>query len=739
MIKRLFQVCFVVLLWTATAVGQKQLTLDHCFTTFQFYPASASVDHFTADGLHYLKNEEGTIAQYRLLNDSMVATIVPATVLAKVEDMDNFEVSDYGKVLLLRGNSKPVYRHSVLADYWVYNLNTRTLDAVFNEKGAVQYAALSPDGGKVAFVAGNNLYYKDLSTGKTMQITTDGERNKVINGLADWVYEEEFSSTEGSGMVAAAWSPDGEKIAFIRFDETQVPEAHLTWYENEAYPRYSAFKYPKVGTNNSKVSAHVYDLKTGLVLCASTPDCGITVGAKALEQQDLYIPRIYWTPDNELCVYRLNRYQNELILSLYDPKSQQIRTIHTESDAAYVDLEVCNKPYFLNKNGQYMWLSERDGHTHVYLQDKSSAKTTQLTKGDWDVMEFFGVDETKGTFYFQAATPSPRDRQIWEGYLDGRAAKLLTPEAGTSEAKFSPTFEHFICTWSDNNTPPVVTCRNRTGQVVKTMVDNNRVRNIRNSFQVSPKTAWTFKTTDSTLLYGTMIKPRNFDPAKQYPVLFDIYGGPNSQTTQNNYDGYFDTWRQMLAQKGYIVVSVDNRGTGGRGRDFKKCTQLQLGKLETEDQIAAARYLATQPYVDARRIGIWGWSFGGYLSSSCVLKGADVFKMAIAVAPVTNWKWYDSAYTERFMHTIADNSKGYEDNSPVNFAHLLKGDNYLLCHGMADDNVHWQHSVEMTNALIKANKQFDTYSYPNRNHGIYGDNATIHLFTKLTNFITEKL
>lgn len=739
MIVRFFYTTSIsLLLFAQSVLSQQALTVETCFTKYPFFSTFNSSYTFAANSQQEVRVEKGAIVLYKWRTDSLIEVLVPAADLKTVGKWDDFTLSENKAALLFQTEAEPVYRHSVRAKYWVYYRPQKRLIGLWDTE-KVQYATLSPQGDKVAFVVGNNLYIKDLISEKTAQVTTDGAPNQIINGLSDWLYEEEFSSTDSEGMVATTWSPDGQHVAFLRFDERDVPEMQLTWYEGKLYPRYSQYKYPKVGQPNSRVSAHIYSVRDGRVECASTPHCGITAGAARMQNADYYLPRLYWTPENQLCIYHLNRRQDTLRLSLYQPQQRTLRTLHTEIDAAYVDLEVCGKPYFL-KNGQYVWLSERDGYTHAYLQSaQSSAPARLLTPGNMDIMEFYGVDEANQTFYYQTASPTPRDRQVWEGYLDGRAPRPLTTGTGTFDATFTPTFDQFVCKWSDENTPPVVTLRARTGAILNTLDTSARARANRIQYRSGTKKMWSFNLPDGTPLYGSMLQPINFDPSKRYPVLFDVYGGPNTQTAQNRYDGYMDAWRNLLAQKGYLVVTLDNRGTGGRGRAFKKVTQGQLGKLETQDQIAAARYLATLPYVDGSRIGIWGWSFGGYLSTSCVLKGADVFKMAIAVAPVTNWKWYDSAYTERYMHTMQDNAAGYEENSPVNFAHLLRGDNYLLCHGMADDNVHWQQAVEITNALIKANKQFDTYGYPNRNHGIYGENATIHLFTKLTDFILEKL
>lgn len=737
---RLFHLALLACVpWTLPA--QKNITLEDCFSYFKFYPQTGANFQYLRDGVHYAEADNDGKIHLRDVRNPAFDSIIPLKLPDELKGFDEFEFSDDESKIMLRTDAEPVYRHSVNARYFVYDLATQSVEPVF-EKGKQQFTAFSPDGEKIAFVFNNNLYFKDLKTRKTIQVTHDGAANKIINGLPDWVYEEEFSPVDGDGMVATQWSPDGSLLAFIRFDESAVPEFKMNWYEGAMYPRQSAFKYPKVGEANSVVSVHLFDTKTdGMV--------GKVMGLEA----DDYCPRIHFTPDNQLVVTRLNRRQDtlDLLLALpdrvmYDQEDRTnwipTRLLLEETDPAYVEIELKNKLVFLKNRPHFLWMSERNGWNHIYrypLQPAAAETPVALTGGDFDVTAFYGVDEKNGKFYFQAATPTPLERQIWEGDLNSGALRLLTPPGGTHEADFSPTFDYFTHVWSNANTPPVVSICDRNDDTLRVLTKNDRVRKLRQEYGFVAKEFIQFPLSDGTLLNGWMLRPATLDSLKKYPILFDIYGGPGSQTVQNQYDGYMDSWRQMLVQKGYVIVSIDNRGTGARGRDFKKCTQLQLGKLETEDQIAAARYLGSQFWADPNRIGIWGWSFGGYLSTSCILKGADVFKMAIAVAPVTNWKWYDTAYTERYMHTTRDNLSGYEENSPVNFAERLRGDNYLICHGMTDDNVHWQQAVEMINALIKANKQFETYYYPNRNHGIYGDNATRHLFSKLTDFILEKL
>jgi len=728
---------FFLLAAFSSAIAQRPITLEDCFTYFKFYPESGGGFDLAPDGQHYFEKDDGRILEFVLATGEQSRVVLEKSELGDVSEWDEFTFSSDLSKVLLRTNTKPVYRHSVLADYWVFDLKTRKASLLY-ESGAVQFTAFSPDGDAVAFVSGNNLFYKDLVKGQITQITTDGAQNRIINGLPDWVYEEEFSPVTGESMVATRWSPDGSKIAFIRFDESKVKEFPLSWYTNDQYPGRTTFKYPKVGEANSIVSVHLYDLEEGRMQ-------GQIMG---LEAND-YVPRINWANENQLIVSRLNRRQDTLELLrampervMYDAEEGvnwiPARLLMQETNDAYVDIH--DNLIFLKNSPQYIWTSEKSGFNHVWLYPLIPATPPlQLTSGNFDVTAFYGVNEKTGKFYYQAATPTPLERQIWEGDLKGTAPRLLTHERGTSDATFSPTFDTYTLSWSEANTPPVVTIRKLDGAIARTLTDNERVRKLRTEYGFVEKGFWKFQLADGTELNGWMLRPKNLEPGRKYPVLFDNYGGPGSQTVLDQYDGYLGSWHQMLVQKGIIVVSVDNRGTGARGQAFKKCTQLQLGKLETEDQIAAARYLGTLPYVDAGRIGIWGWSFGGYLSSSCILKGNTVFKMAMAVAPVTNWKWCDSAYTERYMHTTKDNAAGYEENSPVNFAGSLRGDNFLVCHGIADDNVHWQQTVEMIDALVKANKQFETYYYPNRNHGIYGDNATMHLFTKLTRFLEEKL
>ncbi|MFN4080715.1 MAG: S9 family peptidase [Saprospiraceae bacterium] len=720
------------LVWWATLSGiiegqttaPKPITLDDCFSFYKFYPQSVAEITYRADGERFVKADKNGLVITPVANpseDSLARMDLPLA----AQGFDEFAFNADESAVMLRANTEQVYRHSTLADYYVYDFRTGRCEAI--DAGArIQFAEFSPDGRQALFVSGNNIHVKDLQTGDILPLSDDGAPNQIINGVPDWVYEEEFSPVDGASMTAARWSPDSRYVAWLRFDEREVPEYVMQYYEQDVYPRMYRFKYPKVGQKNSKVNAWVYDLKENRKIALRTP------------AGDGYLPRLYWTPDNRLVIGRLNRGQDTLDWLIANLAAGDTRLLLRETDPAYVDIESEKKITFLSDGAHFIYASESSGYNHLYLYGMDGQLKRPLTSGAWDLTAFYGLDEKNGVFYYQSAQPTPRDREVWEGYLDGRPPRRLSVKQGYNEAEFSPTFAYYTLTWSDINTPPIYSLHRRNGELVRVLLDNERARKMRQQHGFAPFEFMRVPAANGDTLNAWMLRPPNFDPAKRYPVLFDVYGGPGSQTVKNQYDGYLGPWRQLLAQNGVIVVSVDNRGTGGRGRDFKKCTQLQLGRYETEDQISAARYLATLPYIDPKRIGIWGWSFGGYLSTSCLLKGAETFRMAMAVAPTTNWKWYDSAYTERYMRNTADNERGYEDNSPVNFADRLRGA-YLIAHGHADDNVHWQHSNEMILALARANKQFTALTYPNRNHGIYGENATRHLFSQLTAFVLKNL
>ncbi len=704
--------------------AQKEITLEDIWQDYTFYAKSVPGFNFMKNGKNYTRLEDNSVKVYDLTTGKMTETLLTGDEL-KGKSGFNGKIGSYSfsndeSKILIKSESESIYRRSSKAFFHVYDRKSKSLTSIYNDD-KISYASFSPDASMVAYVWENNLYYFDLDSEVTLPITFDGEKNKIINGATDWVYEEEFAFAK-----AFEWSPDGKSIAYLRFDESEVKEFTMTRYYDGMYPIYETFKYPKVGEDNAKVSAHIYNLKKEESMAVGMGD-----------MNDMYIPRIKWTRDpNKLCVYKMNRHQNQLDLMLADAKTGRTDLLLSETNKYYID--VTDDIRFLKNGIEFIWTSEKSGYNHIYVYSMKGNELRQLTKGEFDVTSFYGVDEKNNKVFYQAAAKSPMQREVYQVSLDGKSSKQMVSVDGTSRAQFSSTFDYFVLNNSSANRPATYTVYDKNSKKVRLIEGNKDLNYKMREYNVASVDFMKIPNEGNGDLNAYMIKPTNMDKGKKYPVLMYVYGGPGSQTVNDSWGGNNYWWYQMLAQQGYIVVSVDNRGTGARGEEFKKMTYQQLGHYETLDQITAAKYLATQDYVDPERIGIWGWSYGGYMSSNCILKGADVFKAAMAVAPVTNWKWYDTIYTERYMRTNGENPEGYHDNSPIYFADKLKGA-YLLVHGVADDNVHFQHTVEMANALIKANKQFDTYFYPNRNHGIYGDNARIHLYTKMTNFIKNNL
>jgi len=534
------------------------------------------------------------------------------------------------------------------------------------------------------------------------------------------VYEEEFSFDQGY-----QWNSTGTKIAYYKFNEELVPEFSMDVFQG-LYPSQQRFKYPKAGENNAVVEIMIYDLNSDS-----------TIEANIKTDDEFYIPRIKWTQNEEvLSVQRMNRHQNQLDILFVDAKNGSSEIIWTEKDDSYIDIN--DHLTFLKDDKHFLWTSEKSGYQHIYLYNTKGKQVRKITKGNYDVTDFYGVDEKTNTVYFASAERGPIHRDVYSVKLNGKNKTLLTHNVGSNSATFSTNFNYFINQYSNASTPFQFTLYDESGTKIRTLKDNQSLREKLSNLPLSEKEFFNFRTPEGTKLNGWMMKPHDFDTDKKYPVFMYVYGGPGSQMVKDSWGGANFLWFQKLTQLGYIVACIDNRGTGARGAEFKKSTYLQLGALETIDQIHANKYLANLPYVDADRIGIFGWSYGGYLSSLCLLKGAEHFKMAIAVAPVTNWRYYDTIYTERYMRTPKENASGYDQNSPIHHVERLKG-NYLLIHGSADDNVHYQNTLEMTKALVNANKQFDLFIYPDKNHGIYGGNTRLHLFTKMTNYIQQKL
>ena len=708
-------------------MAQNTLTVDSICGSKVFKAKANNGFKTMKDGLHYTTikdtNRMQTIVKYDLKTGRKVAVLVfgeNVKVEGKTIDLYDYTFSLDETKVLLKTDVQYIYRRSMTATNFVYNIKTGKTSEL-SKTGKQLFATFSPKGNKVAFVRGNNLFIKDLDSDKETQVTTDGKTNEIKNGWADWVYEEEFGKAD-----YFEWNADGSKLAFVRFDERRVKEYSFDTYNNHLYPDKVTFKYPKAGEDNSILSVHVYDVISSKI---TTVDIG--------KETDIYIPRIKWTSDvNTLSLQRLNRLQNKVEL-LYANASDGIsKIILTDESQTYVD--ITDNLTFLPNNKGFIWSSEKDNYNQLYYYDNSGKLINQITKGNWDVISFYGYDESLKTLYYVSTEQGQINRDVYSIKLDGSSKKRLSPMQGTSGATFSAGLKFYVSSYSNANTPPVYELHSADGKLIKVLEDNVPLKNKLKEYSVSTKEFFVFKNTDGIELNGWMMKPQNFDATKKYPVYMFAYNGPGSNKCNNEWAGFEFWWHSLLNQEGYIVVCVDGRGTFGRGTVFKNSTYLQLGKLETLDQIDAAKYIGSLPYAEKTRIGFMGWSFGGYMASLLITKGANYFKAAIAVAPVTNWKFYDNIYTERFLRKPQDNKSGYEDNSPVNFTKNIKG-KFLLIHGSGDDNVHYQNSMELANELVKNNIQFDFMTYPNKNHGISGGLTRNHLYTKMLKFIKDNL
>lgn len=716
----------VFLFFSLTVLAQQKITVEAIYKgTFR---------EKGMDELQSLKNtNQYTILNFDYASRSMQIDLYDFATLKKVTTLfdtkahsgmpmvDSYSFDAGEKKILMACNSNPIYRHSFVADYYLFDTTTKQWTKLFDFP--VQEPTFSPDGKKIAYAKDNNLFVFDIASKTVTPITADGKKNAIINGITDWVYEEEFSFVR-----AFDWSKDSQKIAYIRFDETEVPEFSMTMFQQDLYPKTETFKYPKAGEKNAEVSLHICDVATN----KSNP---IQLGS----YNDFYIPRIEWTNDaNVLAVKVLNRHQDNLDLLFVDATTKTSKVVLNEKDKAYIDFINSDNLTFL-KDNNFIWTSEKDGFNHIYLYDRTGKLKNQLTKGNWEVTSYYGFDDKTNTVFYQSTENGSINRSVYSVTLDGKSKRVLSAEKGTNEAIFSPDFQYYINIFSNTAQPKKYTLNEvKTGKSIQVIENNQALESKLKPYDLPVKEFFVLKTAKGIELNAWMIKPKYFDASKKYPVLMYQYSGPGSQEVKNEWHSYNDYWFMMLAQQGYIVACVDGRGTGFKGAGFKKVTQMQLGKYELEDQIDAAKVIGNYSFVDKNRIGIFGWSFGGFMAANCILKGNDVFKMAIAVAPVTNWRFYDTIYTERFMQTPQENPTGYDDNSPIHFADQLKG-KFLLIHGSGDDNVHVQNSMQMMQALIQANKQFDSQIYPDNNHGIYGGMTRIHLYDKMTNFIQESL
>ena len=665
------------------------------------------------DGEHYtaMNAERNMIVKYSYRTGKAVDTLFNATTARECEftKFDGYTISSTGHHILVWRETEPIYRRSYKAAVYDYDVRRNYVKPITDSKEKVMIPTFSPDGRMCAFVKDNNIWIRkfDFDT-----------LNKILNGTTDWVYEEEFAVTN-----LMAWSPDSEYLAYVRTDETEVPEYSMQVYGEGLYPSYYNFKYPKAGQKNSTVSVKAYSVQTRDTKHLDVP-----------MDKDGYIPRITFTQNaSQLAVMTLNRHQNIFNMYYVNPKSGVSRLILREENECYVDSEWLSSIHFLS-NG-FTYVSEQDGYAHIYLYSPTGVLQKQITQGNWDVTRLIGYDEATKNTYYESAEESPLRRAVYK--IDAKGVKTkLTPEEGTNSAAFSANYAYFVNRYSNANTPMKITVNEtKSRKVLRTLQDNAELRERLAQYRFGKKEFFTLTTKSGFELNAWMVKPANFDESKKYPVMMTQYSGPNSQQVLDSYS--FD-WEQYLAANDIIVVCVDGRGTGARGEAFRKCTYLRMGEKESQDQVEAAQALGQYPYIDAGRMAIWGWSFGGYNTLMALSVGHGTFKVGIAVAPPTDWKYYDTVYTERYMRTPQENFDGYAATSPLKKVKDLEG-KLLLIHGTADDNVHFMQSMEYAEALVQAGKQFDMHVYKDRNHGISGGNTRYHLYTKMSNYLFENL
>lgn len=729
----LFLLCLLV--QVVPAQGSKALNLKE-ITSGKFRAEGIQGVIPMADGEHYTQmNAEGTqIIKYSFRTGQQVEVVFD---VAKAREctfkrFDGYTFSPDGSKILIRTETQPIYRHSYKAVHYLYTIKRNIVEKL-SEGGPQQSPVFSPDGNMVAFVRDNNIFLVKMLYGNSeSQVTEDGKFNHVLNGIPDWVYEEEFSFA-----TALEFSPDNTMLAFIRFDESEVASFTFPIFAGQA-PHYSAletypgaytYKYPKAGEANSKVSVHTFDIKSK-----------VTRKMKLPLDPDGYIPRIRFTQDAaKLAIMTLNRNQNRFDLYFADPRSTLCKLVLRDESPYYINESVFDNIMFYPQN--FSFISEKDGYSHLYWYSMGGNLIKQVTKGKFEVKRFIGWDAATNTFYFESNEESPLRTAVYKTDKKGGRIKL-SEKAGTNSAIFSSNLKYFMNTYSSLQTPAVITLNDNTGKVLKTLVTNQKLKETLAQYQLPKKEFFTFRTSQGTELNGWMIKPADFNESKKYPVLLYQYSGPGSQEVVDKWGIGGDRggigWDAYMASKGYVIVCVDGRGTGGRGAEFAKCTYLNLGVKEAQDQVETAKHMAAQPYVDKSRIGIWGWSFGGYMTIMSMSEGTPVFKAGAAVAAVTDWRFYDTVYVERFMRTPQQNAEGYKAGSAFTRAANLNG-RLLLVHGMADDNVHFQNCAEYSECLVQADKQFDMQVYTNRNHGIYGGNTRYHLFTRLTEFFLNNL
>tara|TARA_B100000131_G_C18117563_1_gene611799 strand:- start:230 stop:2386 length:2157 start_codon:yes stop_codon:yes gene_type:complete len=717
--KKLFTFALCLIIINPILSQNKKITLENIWKDYEFYPKYINGFNSMNDGNYFSRIENidtnQEISKYEFKTGKKISALFNSRDF-DIKKISKYTFSQDEKKLLLATETESIYRYSKKSIYYVYNIHTDKLKMLHKDK--LMHATFSPDGEKVAYVRANNLYIYDINKQTEVQITKDGNRNNIINGASDWVYEEEF------GLVRAfEWSPDNRKIAYYKFDETHVKEFSMDVFNQNLYPSQEVFKYPKAGEANSTVGIYTYDL-------------GDNKSSYIYTEKDYeYYPRIKWSNNPDLLIiYGMNRHQNTLDFIVANTKEKTNYVLFSETDNYYIDIH--DNLTFI-ENDYFIWTSEKSGFNHIYLKGLDGSEE-QLTDGNWEVIEFYGVDSDKMRLFYSSTKDGSINRSIYLLDIASKTSLKLNELDGMNSASFSSDMKYYMNSYETANTPPRFSLHKANGIEIKVVEDNSDFSTKLEKYIISKKEFFSITTSEDVELNTWMIKPPDFDKNKKYPLFMVVYGGPGSQQVINSWGWNNFFWHQHLAQKGYVVACVDNRGTGGKGAEFKKMTYQQLGKFETIDQIEAAKYFSNLEYIDKNRIGIQGWSYGGYMSSLAITKGSEYFDLAIAVAPVTNWRYYDNIYTERYMRTPQENASGYDDNSPINHVDKLKGE-YLLIHGAADDNVHVQNSYEMISALVKANKQFDLFIYPDKNHGIYGGNTRYHLYKKMTDFILDNL
>lgn len=711
--KKMKKLLLTLALFAVTqSITAQEITLDKIYSGYYRGKGIAGITSMK-NGENYLVIEQGGIAKYSYKTSQKDGNLVDG-------QFESYEFSDDESKIVLLKESEPIYRHSFLGKFDIKDLKSGKVISL-NDGKPVQEPRFSPDASKIAFVSENNLFYQDLTTGKIIQITKNGSKNNILNGLADWVYEEEFGHAR-----LYEWTKNSDAIVFVKLIETEVPEIYIPIYGKSLYPSELRYKYPKAGEKNAVATAHIYRLEG-----AKTMDINLD------HVKNYYIPNVIQTSSaDEMVLITSQRTQNASDILKINTKTGAAQKLFTETDPQWVDTDNVTLEFL--EDNSFLWGSERDGNRHLYWYDKDGKLKKQVTKGNWEVTDYYGYNPKSKEIYVQTTEKGSINKVVSKINIENGKSQLISNTEGNNSASFSKNYNYFIETSSTAAKPYTFVLKDGNGKVIKELQNNNDQLQKLKADQFVEKEFITIPNEAGDQMNAWIMKPKNFDKNKKYPVFMYQYSGPGSQQVSNSWDNGNAIWFNHLVQKGYIVACVDGRGTGYKGAKFKKITYMNLGKYEIEDQIAAAKWLGNQSYVDKTRIGIFGWSFGGYMTSLAMTKGADVFKAGIAVAPVTNWRYYDSVYTERFMRTPQENADGYDKNSPTTYANLLKG-KFLLIHGTADDNVHFQNSMEFSEALIQNKKQFEFMAYPDKNHGIYGGQTRPQLYQKMTDFILENL